>query len=215
MRTLVVLHIVATLYVARWTLFGLQISTTGSLLFLVPFQITTVACLCGLVVAVTVSERHWARRHLVGLNIASIISLLLWNVGPLYRSFRHGQPWGEVLVAILLVGGLILGVSLRVVRRTFQMSQEREDLSNWTLLVLSIVICLLGSSPWLFKVLQATDSFQGFHEWTSSLSGIMELATISAIAISGCAVLNGAKLATVVSITEAVFVPIVMLLAGR
>jgi hypothetical protein len=216
---LIVVHVVVTLYVVRWTAFMTAGGGLGTVAIMNPLQAISILCLLGMVYAVGADDSHWTRRHLGWLNFVAAATMLLWTLGysegPLYRALaaRGSAAWGEMLIALVLIFGPVLGISLGLVRRTESIGAER-DLGRQGVLVISGLVCVAGSLPWLWKMSSTSSPVSRSYAWSSTWMGTMEVATILATCLAGFALLRRRRFASGVAFAEALAVPLIVRLVG-
>jgi hypothetical protein len=210
---MLVLHVIVTLSVARWTAFSSAAYTVGTVLLLLPLQTITLVCLAGMTVAVGAPNGHWTRRHLLGLNIGAMSSLLLWSVGysegPIFRvlTASGSAAWPEIALFSFMLGAMVVWCSLRLVRQT-QPARVALGSGGWQLQVMSVIVFLGGSVPWLISSAQLAGANGERHQPGPILLGAMEFTTLAAVCLAALALLNRARFAACIAIAEAVAVPV-------
>lgn len=218
-RCLLVIHIGATSYVAHWTAFLAMGAGLGVSTIMIPLQALSICCLLGMVYAAGADPNHWTRRHLGGLNLGAAGATFLWTVGysegPFYRAVaaQASAARAEAIIGIVVMIGLVVGVSLWLVRRATANTYE-DGGSERGLIALSGFIWAAGSFPWLWTMINTPDPVQRSYAWGSATVGLMELGTVIATCVAGIQLLRGSRLATGVAFAEALAVPLLVRLAG-
>lgn len=218
-RWLLVMHIGATSYVVHWTAFLATGAGLGDYTIMNPLQALSICCLLGMIRAAGVDPNHWTRRHLGKLNLGAAAATFLWTVGysegPVFRAFatRKSTAWTELIMGIVVMAGLVVGISLWLVRRTNANTHQASGRERG-IIVLSGLIWAVGSIPWLWTMISASDPVQRSYAWGSATVGLMELGTAVATCVAGIQLLRGSRLATGAAFAEALAVPILVRLAG-